>query len=808
MNLLFTENRKLCSGIDLIFIMPYKFLCVLTIALFVGTQLHSQQILEQLASKLTKEYADNAKELIVLQTDKPIYRAGTGIWFRAYAISSNGTQVESKDKVIYVELVNANDSVIDRVLLNKGDLQFNGSIAIGSDLKEGFYQLRVYTKTILENHPADMFVSPVYIMNDGKNVIENQQTTNEPTFKFYPEGDNLINGVPSTVVFTATDKDGRPLDVTGSVKDNFNNEVAKFSGNGIGKIVFEPYSKDRTYKVFIKTPNSQEQVYPLPAIKTGAFQLSLQKHTKDELVFRVALGDSAYNKKAASYLLGIANGKVCYAASGSAMYMVNIPLNSLPHGIIDFYLFDQNKELKSKRTVFNENYSSIMNITTDKPEYGSRQKAKLNIDVTDNEGKPVKAALSVSVTDKTFVDERRAMHVADIYLLARNRSGLLIDPFNADPEKKDLIALTLDGNGPFLKNPEVKIPVDFYWDGLQIKGKIADKAGNALTNQIVVLMPEQENATLNDSTDSRGAYAFRDMSFHGKKSFHVMLPSVFDKQLKYEIHEEPMVYPAIKTNSGYLNYLLMAETSKSKQSYFDSSVAGVTKINLQQLAMQEESGNKKSKTAKKNDLLNARRITAEQLDKLSLSNTADAVKMLPGVMMMGGRLTIRGGMMSPMGDLSDIEPLLVVDGVQTRAGSVVDYLNSIPPSNIDYIEVYTGPEASQFGSRGGNGAIVVKTSNQIRDKKDDKERQIIVASGFYKDENFYQPPYDSYAVREASFNDNRATIYWNGEVITDSTGKARVSFYTGDLKNDYMVTVQGITEKGELVFKTYMIKKK
>ena len=122
--------------------------------------------------------------------------------------------------------------------------------------------------------------------------------------------------------------------------------------------------------------------------------------------------------------------------------------------------------------------------------------------------------------------------------------------------------------------------------------------------------------------------------------------------------------------------------------------------------------------------------------------------------------------------------------------------------------MYSGPEASQFGTRGGNGAIVVKTSNEIRVKKDDKERQTIVASGFYKEQNFYQPPYDSYAVKEANFNDNRATIYWNGEVITDNTGKATISFYTADGKNDYIVTVQGITEKGELIFKTYTIKKK
>ena len=773
-----------------------------------STQLNSQEILDQLAAKLTKEYTNSAKELIVLQTDKSIYRAGSEIWFRVYSISSNGSSIQNKDKVIYVELVNEKDSVIDRVLLNKDSLQYNGSIPIRSDIRDGFYQLRVYTKTILQQYPGDMFVSSVYIMNDGKREIRIPQTLNEPICKFYVEGDNLINGVPCMVVFTAADKEGKPMDISGTIKDNFNNEVAKFSGNGLGKIAFEPYSKDRTYKIYFKVNNSVEQTYSLPAIRTGTFQLSLQKHTKDEFVFRVALGDSAYNKKAPSYLLGMANGKVCFAASGNVMYMVNVPVSFLPHGIIDFYLFDQNKELKSKRTVFNDNYNSAVNITTDKPEYGSRQKAKLNFIVTDNEGKPVKAVFSVSVTNKDLFKEK-IIHDADMYLLSRSNSDLRNGGFIENSETRDLFTVALKDNEAFLKNIDVKTPGNFYWDGLEIKGNIADKQSSPLANQIIVLMSDQTDGTMNDSTDNKGDFVFHNMTFYGKKRFHVMLPSVYDKQQKYEVKEEPITYPFIKTNSSNLNDLSQISWSNFKRSYADSSVSGDTKIYLQQLALDEENnGNKKNKSSKNNGLLGGRRITAEQLDKLSLSNTADAVKMLPGVMMLGARLTIRGGLMTPTGDLSDIEPLLIVDGVQTRASSVVDYLNSIPPQNIEYIEVYSGPEASQFGTRGGNGAIVVKTSNEIRVKKDDKERQTIVASGFYKEQNFYQPPYDSYAVREANFNDNRATIYWNGEVITDNTGKATISFYTADGKNDYIVTVQGITEKGELIFKTYTIKKK
>ena len=790
--------------------MSYKFLFVLTAILYAGAQINSQEVLDQLATKLTQEYSNNAKELIVLQTDKSIYRAGTDIWFRAYAVSSNGFPIDAKDKVIYVELANAYDSVVDRVLLNKEALQYNGSVPVPDKIKEGIYQLRGYTKTILQQSPADIFICPIYITNStGKTEAKNPQVAGEPVYKFYPEGDNLINGVTCAVIYTATDKNGMPLPISGLVKDNFGNEAIKFSGNGIGKFVFEPYSKDRIYKVYIKTNNTAEQVYSLPAIKTSAFQLSLQKQTQEELVFRIALGDSAYNKKASSYLLGVAGGKICFASSGSAMYMVNISVNTLPHGVIDFYLYDANKELKSRRTVFNEGYNSAINITTEKPDYSSRQKARLNMSVADNEGKPVKAVFSVSVTDKKLTDEKPAMHAADIYILSRNGSGLLINDFIDNREARDLLAVTLSNGGQFLRNiPEVKTEENFYWDGLEIKGSVADKQNDPLADELVMLMPEEESTSLSDSTDNKGVFAFHDMTFYGKKRFHVMVPSVYNKQQKYEIEKEAISFPIIYTGAAYdFNSISLMSLAAFKQQHADSSIAGNTKVYLQQLSLKEEGGNKKTNVSKKG--LSPHRITGEQLDKLSLSNTADAVKMLPGVIMMGGRLTIRGGIQNLSGNLSDVEPLLIVNGVNTRAESVIDYLNSIPPSNIEYIEVFTGPDGAMYGSRGGNGVIVVKTSNELRDSKNDnKERQTIIASGFYKEQTFFEPPYDSYSVREAVFIDNRATIYWNGQVITDDAGKASITFYTADLKNDYTVTVQGITEKGELIFKTYTIKRR
>ena len=786
--------------------MPYRKYIVLVICLYTSTLIPAQEILDQLASKLTNEYIAGAKELIILQTDKTVYRPGTDIWFRGYSVSSNGFSKDEKNKIIYVELVNDKDIVVGRTLLNKEALQYNGSVLVPHTSGEGFYQLRAYTKTILQQHPSDIFVSSVYVAGNDKSDMPGVAAS-EPVYKFYPEGDHLINGVNCTVVFTATDKYGRALPVSGYVKDNFGNEAVKFTGSGLGKFVFQPYSKDRTYKVFVKTNNAAEQSYALPAIKTGGFQLSLQNRTSDELVFRVALGDSTYNKKASSYLIGVAGGKVCFASEGKGMYMVNIPVNTLPHGMVDFYLFDANKELKSRRSVFNSNYHSSVNITTDRPDYGSRQKAKINIAITDKEGKPVKAVFSVAVTDKKLTEEKPLLHEADILMLKQSNPGLWVNDVLDKEETKDLLAI-IAGNaeGKHGNTTEIKKENDFYWDGLAIKGKVADKQNGPLAKQIVMLIPEQQDVTLNDSTDNKGLFEFRDLVFYGKQRFIVMIPSVYDKQQKYEVTSEEILYPVIHTNIN--NNISFKNLQLFRQLQADSVIAGSTRSYLQQLAVTEDGAGKKTKSGK-NELLSGRRITGEQLDKYSLSNTVDAVKMLPGVVMLGGRLTLRGGIQNLSGDLSDLEPLLIVDGVNTRASSVVDYLNSIPPSNIDYIEVLSGPEASMYGTRGGNGAIVVKTSNQLREKKfDGKDMQTILASGFYKEQSFYEPPYDKYSVREASFTDNRATIYWNGQVITDDAGKASVSFYTADLKNDYTVTIQGMTDKGELIFKTYTIKKR
>jgi len=490
-----------------------------------------------------------------------------------------------------------------------------------------------------------------------------------------------------------------------------------------------------------------------------------------------------------------------------------VPLKNFPLGIADFWLFDENQEAVSRCSVFIDSSNAKISVSADRPDYLARQKAKISIQVTDKEGMPVRASLAVSITDNAVTVKRPFIHSAHLFLLSRNSYGL--NPAekisNRQINYADIFA-TISANGHFLKeNPVINTDNNFYWDGLELKGRIADNQNSGLVRELVILSPDQEKDTYQDSTDNNGVFLFRDIVFYGNRRFHVLVPAIYNNQKKYDIIHDPVKFPVIRT-AAFLNSNVPASLTsvlaEFKKQHADSSITGSTPQWLNQIVLQAAGGNRNSKTQKKG--LSPHRVTAETLDKLGLSNTVDAVKLLPGVMMMNNRLTITGGIQSMSGSLSNVEPLLLIDGVPVNATSVVDYLNSISPSNIEYIEVLTGPEAAMYGSRSGNGVISVKTANQLRVKQgnDSRDAQTILAKGYHQAPAFPMPSYDTDAIREAAFNDNRSTIYWNGELITGNTGKTEFSFYTADPKNSYTLIVEGITEKGELIRQEFIIKRK
>src|SRR5688572_17896148 len=86
----------------------------------------------------------------------------------------------------------------------------------------------------------------------------------------FPEGGDLIEGVPGRVYFMAKNLIGKPADIAGKVVDDRGQTVATFASihDGLGKFEIEP-NADRTYHVEITKPAGITQKFQLPAAKSG-----------------------------------------------------------------------------------------------------------------------------------------------------------------------------------------------------------------------------------------------------------------------------------------------------------------------------------------------------------------------------------------------------------------------------------------------------------------------------------------------------------------------------------------------------------
>lgn len=67
------------------------------------------------------------------------------------------------------------------------------------------------------------------------------------------------------------------------------------------------------------------------------------------------------------------------------------------------------------------------------------------------------------------------------------------------------------------------------------------------------------------------------------------------------------------------------------------------------------------------------------------------------------------------------------------------------------------------------------------------------------------PDYSSENDTLSMIPDFRNLLYWNPEVVTDSDGKASVSFYTSDDISDYRIVIQGLTKDGLAGYKEAVI---
>ncbi len=766
--------------------------------------------LDSIAQKIVTNVIAADKEKTLLVTDRKIYTAGETVYFKAFVVDSIRNYLQASPQKLYVDCVDKNDSVIHQLILNNANFQTCGNFILPDSLSAGFYWIRAYTKPMLNNNINNIAVTPFYIV--GKNYVPRdtiaQRTSDDnpdkPILQFYPEGGSTISGLNSTIALSAKDKSGNPLFVSGIVKNNHDSIVATFDTNRYGLAKFSYYPKwFSKYVVFIKNGNKFDSITALPPTNFYATQLAVTEHTSNYITAQVALEDSIYSKKYVTYLIAISNDSICYTGVGSGMYNTTISLNKFPAGVTTLYLFNDKGQLLSSRRIYIKKQNYHLTIQPDKENYSARNKVKLNFKITDVNDQPEVASLSLSVADKNVLDTSLNFFQTDTLQ-------------NFSPEEVDLIMLAQKQELNPLYSTATHVNSNDNDSGFTLSGIVVNAKRQPVSKCIITILSKQAIPIVEtDTSTADGKFKFNLPPYADSTQFVFQLSDIKGKSLsncRMIFSADSIIHFA---TPSYLKKTFPLSASlysiRSQLAISDSAfifegkhwLKPVTVIGYKKKAVNYD----ESKRVSRNSTIITRDMIGEgaNMTKVALLSNARARLLFMGSQLIAGDpLIVLDGVEIPKGELIG-NPNASSQVVASNPNAIWDFLNSIPVSTIDFIEVLVGAEAAAYGMEGGHGVILINTRAGGGSPSTVEPLKSFYAKGFYTDKPFEMPDYSNPQIQNLKMQDLRKTIYWNGNIVTDKNGEASVEFFAADEPTTYVGVVTGITINGDKIYQTFTI---
>lgn len=411
----------------------------------------AQSDINSLIKTTENRFAGRTSKLIYLQTNKSIYETGEDLWFKAFQLNEQHFTLSDKSKTLYLQMIGEKDSVVwQEKYPIKGGLA-DGHLYIDEKLPEGVYFLEAYTRHSFHNDSTDLYsIRKIKVLKNISNspnaTNENATDTNNIRFDVFPEGGNLVSGISARLAFKATDSQGYPANIIGTLFQD-KKPIAKLetTHQGMGYVMFTPLA-GKQYNIEL----ANGQTFSLPEVYPAGISFTLSGQDDEYLTFTVLQSHDIPTQEI--YLTGQLRGMVCCAAKGilKDSLIIKIPVKEFTYqGIAEFTLFNNAMLPMAERLVYVHPKKNLhITIEPDKKNYKIREKATLKINVSDDEGKPVKANFGISLFDKAYHNSSDPTLLTHCFLSSQIR-GKIYNPeyyFNEENtdrrETMDLLLLT------------------------------------------------------------------------------------------------------------------------------------------------------------------------------------------------------------------------------------------------------------------------------------------------------------------------------------------------------------------------------
>ena len=510
------------------------------------------------------------QEKVYLEFDNTAYFQGEAIFFKAFVTHAT-TLKRAPSKVLYVDLLAPNGQVLMRKKLKVIAGQADGAFALWDvgteqsrekygvlEYPSGFYEIRAYTQNMLNFSHEAIFsrVIPVYTKpkregdfnhskvlsaDENKLITDYRQEADKSDAKvnlsFYPEGGDLIAGLPCNVAFKATGPDG--LALNGAVVFQDRPDTAYTVHDGMGLFSIVPNGSGTIH--FISKDGNRTK-FTLPKALNSGYSMTAQICSDSLLRVNISRTPDLTGEKTAISVT--CRGDVVYfkVIENDNSSQLEIDCSDWPLGVCRMTLYNTEGRILSSRSLFHNNSefkSPTISLTTDSLTNKPFDREIINLKLTDKDGLPIRDRFCLSVRDAVDYGTGYTDNLHTNLLLSSDLKGYIHDPawYLSAHDAEHLEALNLltlvqgweryewkymTGQEQFTEKHRIE-------DSLTINGWVLSSGKREPVSDIDVfasVVPYDDKSLFGSfvyHTDSTGYFGYDMLDFYGKAKMKIHL---------------------------------------------------------------------------------------------------------------------------------------------------------------------------------------------------------------------------------------------------------------------------------------------
>ncbi|NOZ34446.1 MAG: hypothetical protein GXO80_04005 [Chlorobi bacterium] len=726
-------------------------------------------------------------ERISIFTDRDIYVVGDQILFSANYFVNN-TQINPMiSKIVYVEMINLNNSTsVVQQIYKIDNYKINGRILIPENLMSGLYMLKVYTN--LQKNNINNFGCKYITIINPSNVVSDLINVSD-SLQFYLQGNCILNGKKNKIIIKIPESYNLHDKYYFSVNDSI--EELFVSDNNLIEIQ-KTFLSSKHYKFTVNTGDTIISI-PFPVISLNGIQTNVTMDSVNTIYKINCKGNEYINQNYKLYIVSEDN---------EILLMKNIKLDKsskilvfnndiFNQGINTLILINENGTVRKNNSVYKKcKQNKILDISLNKNKIPSRDTVEVSVSVDSIliDNLPV---ISMSVVRKGVKDESDIFNPNFLFQNIKILSSFFENKIDLKNNEINHILIMYDKvcekNIPDFDNSNHISKIKYLPEnrGITLSGVLYNKNLNKnLRNKKIYLSVLNNNPQFHVAiTDSIGRFKFILNNVYGLTD--IFLCSDFTDNVDYGIRINNPFELITDKHKKYFTPLKMKDKNLIKEIYINNQI--------------EKYFSNKNRLKKKIDTIvnsfniNDRIETIYLKDFITLKNMQEVFnEIVSSVKVIKNKNKYTFRIYDKNSSLLWGKPLVFVDKVPVFD---INKIMKFDISKVKKIEVIN--DVYVLGRQLYPGIIMITTKTDDFAGLEFSDSDIFIKYNTLH-ENFNKEFPNFINHQLINVPDFRTTLYWNPNIMFHNRKTVHISFTSSDRKGMYKIIIKGYDKFGNL----------